>query len=125
MKLNTKFIILFIGLFLPTVTFADVSCDILSKGNNYYLTKKYNKAISTFKLIEDIDKIGKQPCTDSIYATMGTIYKILGNNKLKSNSYKAAIYYKTAANYNRAFAYATLCSNANICKDSKAFWGVR
>ena len=110
---------------LPSVTYANVSCDILSKGNKLYKSNKYKKALNALKAIEDFDKIGKESCTDSVYATIGTIYKVLGNKQLKSNSYKAALYYKSASKYNRAFAYAALCSNANECKGSKDFWNVK
>lgn len=110
---------------MPSVTYANVSCDILSKGNKLYQSKKYKEALNALKAIEDFDKIGKESCTDSVYATIGTIYKILGNKQLKSNSYKAALYYKSASKYNRAFAYASLCSNANECKGSKDFWRIK
>ena len=120
-----KYLLLISSLLLPTVAFSDASCDILSKGNKLYSSKKYKEAINVYKVIEDIDIIGKEPCTDSIYATIATIYKILGNKKIKTNSYKAAMYYKTASKYNRAFAYATLCSNINSCKDSKKHWKIK
>lgn len=123
--MKIKLILLITIFLLPSITFANTSCDILTKGNNFYSSKKYKKALSTFKQIEDIDKIGTETCTDSIYATMATIYKIMGDKKLKSNSYKAAIFYKTASKYNRAFAYASLCSNSKQCKDSKSFWNIK
>lgn len=120
-----KNILLIITFLSPSIGFASESCDILSKGNKYYSSKKYKKAINTYKIIEDIDIIGKEPCTDSIYATMATIYTKFGDEKIKNNAFKAAMFYKKASKYNRAFAYATSCSNSNNCKDSKVFWNVQ
>ena len=109
---------------VPTSTYANESCDIRGKGNKLYKVKKYKKAIDVYKIVQDVDKIGKEKCTDAVYATLGTIYRILGNKKLSSNSYKAAIYFKSSAKYNRAFALAVLCSKAGKCEKSKNFWNL-
>ena len=120
-----KILLLIIAFLSPSIVTASETCDILSKGNKYYSSKKYKKAINVFKIIEDIDIIGKEPCTDSIYATMATIYTIYGDKKIKNNAFKAAMFYKKASKYNRAFAYATSCSNSNNCKNSKSYWKVQ
>ena len=114
-------VVLFALTACTTNAFANEACDILGQGNKYYKSEEYSKALDIYKMIEDIDKFGKQRCTDSIYATIATIYTIFGDRALTDNADKAALYYKSASKYNRAFARATACRTGN-CAGSKKHW---
>jgi len=115
------FVVIFVLSAFATTAFANPACDILEQGNKYYKSKEYSKALDIYKMIEDIDKFGQQRCTDSVYATIATIYTIFGDRALTDNADKAALYYKTASRYNRAFAQAIACK-AGKCEGSKKFW---
>lgn len=111
-------------IFFTPLAYADVSCDILEQGNKYYSSQDYMEALDIYKKVEDIDRYGKQDCTKSIYATIATIYNILGDQQAKIDPSKASFYHKESSKYNRAFAYAEAC-NAGNCDDSKKFWAER
>lgn len=115
------FVVLFALIACTTNAFANPACDILGQGNKYYKSKEYSKALDIYKMIEDIDKFGQQSCTDSVYATIATIYTIFGDRALTDNADKAALYYKSASRYNRAFAYAVACKTGK-CDGSKKHW---
>ncbi len=104
-----------------SAAFAGAACDVLETGNKHYSSREYTKALDVYKTIEDIDKIGKEECTPSVYATIATIYTTFGDQQLGSNAKKAALYYKTASKYNRAFANAVICNTKN-CDYSTQFW---
>lgn len=113
--------LIFGSLLITPLAYADVSCDILEQGNKYYSSRNYREALDIYKKIEDIDRYGKQDCTKSIYATIGTIYNILGDQQARVDPSKASFYHKESSKYNRAFAYAEAC-NAGNCENSKKFW---
>lgn len=101
---------------------ASSSCDILEKGNKNYSKGHFEKALKTYKTIENIDIYGKGNCTMSIYATIATIYTKLGDRSLKEYKITEAIrFFKLSSKYNRAFAYAVDC-NLRSCENSRKFW---
>jgi hypothetical protein len=100
---------------------ADVSCDVLGQGNKLYSSGNLEEALNIYKTVEEVDRYGKQQCTMSVYATIATIYTMMGDKQLEGNATKAAFLYKTASKYNRAFAYAVDC-HRNNCEYSKKFW---
>ena len=121
---KTKTLTLSIMLFsaLTYSALASESCDILVSGNKYY-GKDNAKAIDIYKKIEGVDLLGKDRCTASIYATIGTIYKIKGDKSVKSsNNEKTVAFYKLSTKYNRAFANALMCNQESNCKASEEAW---
>ena len=103
----------------PLIASAATPCEILTKGNTDYSAKRLDSALAVYKEVESVDKNGKDRCTASIYATVGTIHTLAGREA--KDSAKALNHFKNAARYNRAFANALMC-NAGSCGDSEQFW---
>jgi hypothetical protein len=100
---------------------ADVSCENHEKGNGAFSSGKFEDALNIYKRVESFDKYGKLQCTGASYATIATIYTLLGDKQMESNPVAAAELYKLASRYNRAFAYSVDC-NLRSCENSKYFW---
>lgn len=117
-KIDALALITIATLLIPFTAGASTPCNVLSAGNEHY-SKDDIKAIDIYKTVEDIDKLGKDRCTASIYATIGTIYKAKGDG---SSSHEAAVvYYRLSSKYNRAFATALMCHGGD-CKASIDLW---
>jgi hypothetical protein len=119
MKIRVALVSALLGLIVCSAAYSSPACDVLEAGNKL---KDASKSLAAYKAIEDIDKLGKDPCTGSVYATMATIYKMMGDKaRTDGNPENAMIYYKLSSQYNRAFAYAVLCHNGE-CEMAKTFW---
>lgn len=72
--------------------------------------------------MERTDRLGRQVCTASIYATVATSYASLTRVAMaKDTAAAAAELYRHAARYNRAFAAALMCRGGD-CGDAQAIW---
>jgi hypothetical protein len=123
MVFGEKSIVLLLMLFFAVCNpvFASDPCGILEAGNEYY-GKDNSRAIEIFRTVEHIDRVGKDRCTASIYATLGTMYKIEGDKASNSSDHERVIfYYKLSLKYNRAFANALIC-NGGDCSGSEELW---
>lgn len=95
---------------------ADESCDILRAGNIFYNTQKYREAIPVYSNVQRIDPQGKLECTSSVFATLGTIYTILGKTEFNNQNYRlSATSYNLASTFNRRFANAVICYRTGKC----------
>lgn len=103
------------------VALAATPCEILTKGNAEYAAKRWDSALTIFRQVEAIDQVGKDSCTASIYATMGSVYTILGKDSVKEAPVSLD-HYRNASRYHAAFANAVMCNKGN-CKPSEDFWG--
>lgn len=103
-----------------TPSFAQTPCEILGKGNVEYSAKRFDSALTIYRQVEAVDKSGKDRCTASVYATMGTIYTVLGLEAAKESKVSLD-HYKKSSMYNRAFANALIC-NQGDCKAADEFW---
>lgn len=75
------------------------------------------------KKIEEIERLGKDKCTRSVYATIATCYILMGIDENKAGNFKmAAEYFKYASKYNRVFALSIDCFETGDCTKSKELW---
>ena len=100
---------------------ASGACAILDAGNKLYTEQKFSDAVAKYLSVQSVDKFGKSACVGAIYATIGTIYTLIGEPLLSSNPAEAAKNYRLANNYNKAFAAAVICKNGD-CKLSEDLW---
>ncbi len=105
-----------------TASLADASCDILRDGNVPFKTGKYEQAREIYQKVESIDRMGRQECTASIFASIATTYTIRADAAMEADKATAAYLYKTASKYNRAFGVAALCRNTKTCEAAEDFW---
>lgn len=100
---------------------ASGTCSVLEAGNKLYIERRFPEAIDTYLTAQKIDKLGKTPCIASIYATIGTIYALIGEPLMASNPVDAAKNLRLANNYNRAFAAALMCQHGD-CGPAAGLW---
>jgi tetratricopeptide (TPR) repeat protein len=97
------------------------TCAALEIGNKLYIEQKYEQAVAAYLKVQEIDKIGRTPCVASAYATVGTIYTLIGDRAVTSNPEEAIKAFRLASKFNRAFAVALMC-HLSECQSSTTFW---
>jgi hypothetical protein len=99
------------------------SCEILGDGEKLYIAGKLSEARSAFLKIYEEDRLGRDACTKSIYAYLGTIHMTWADQDKTTNPAKSLENYRTAALFNRAFANAAMCTaNNHDCNWATTFW---
>ncbi len=96
-------------------------CKVLEAGNALYIAGKHAEAIQAYLNVQDFDRAGQGLCVASIYATIGTIYRLKADTVEQSNAGEAARLLRLANEFNRAFANALICQRGN-CENAITLW---
>lgn len=96
-------------------------CEILAAGNSLYGAGKFEQAVAVYSAAEKVDKIGKENCTESSYASLGAAYTAMARAADKDPAIALSLMRK-ASFYHRASVAALWCSRLNYCKYSEDFW---
>lgn len=105
-----------------TATSTTAPCEILAKGNALLQANKHEQAIAAYSAVEQADRIGKQSCTESTYASLGVAYTAWAKEVVGTDSARALELTRKANLYHRAAIVALWCSRLNNCKYSEDFW---
>jgi hypothetical protein len=118
--------LLFVGsaLLFGQYVHAATPCEILTAGNVHYAAGNHEKAIVALQAVEAVDKLGKDVCTSSVYATIATSYALMAKKLPATDVAGQLLLYRNAARYNRLFGNAAMCSKGD-CKAAEGegdFW---
>lgn len=100
------------------------SCTVLESGNKLYVERKWPEAINAYLKVQEFDKFGKSSCVAPIYASLATIYGLMGEAVAASNTQESSEKFRLASKYNRAFATALMCQRGD-CTASADLWSTR